>query len=185
MRIIEIVPEQIITRSIVAEARIEDGRVVSDPDRDLLKIAVVDRHSGTGRTAAAFVKGLGLKQGAIASSVAHDAHNIIVAGVGDSDMSAAVETIVKMAGGLAVVSEGRLLARLALPIAGLMSEAPLDEVAAELGRLIVATHFLGSPLGDPFMTLSFLALPVIPALKLTDRGLVDVEKFQIVPLFVE
>jgi adenine deaminase len=185
MRVIEIVPEQIITRSIVAEARIQDGRVVSDPDRDLLKIAVVDRHSGTGRTAAAFVKGLGLKQGAIASSVAHDAHNIIVAGVGDSDMSAAVETIVKMAGGLAVVSEGRLLAQLALPIAGLMSEAPLYEVAAGLGRLITATHFLGSPLGDPFMTLSFLALPVIPALKLTDRGLVDVEKFQIVPLFVE
>ena len=185
VRVIEIVPEQIITRSIVTEARIEDGRAVSDPGRDLLKIAVVDRHSGTGRTAAAFVKGLGLKQGAIASSVAHDAHNIIVAGVGDRDMSAAVETIVKMAGGLAVVSDGRLLAQLALPIAGLMSEAPLAEVAAGLDRLIAATHFLGSPLGDPFMTLSFLALPVIPALKLTDRGLVDVEKFQIVPLFVE
>jgi adenine deaminase len=185
VRVIEIVPGQIITRSIVAEARIEDGRVVSDPSRDLLKIAVVDRHSGTGRTAAAFVKGLGLRQGAIASSVAHDAHNIIVAGVGDHDLSAAVERVVKMAGGLAVVADGRLLAELALPIAGLMSEAPLAEVAGGLDRLIAAARSLGSPLGDPFMTLSFLALPVIPALKLTDRGLVDVAKFQIVPLFIE
>jgi adenine deaminase len=185
VRVIEIVPDQIVTRSTVAEARIEDGRAVSDPVRDLLKIAVVDRHSGSGRTAAAFVKGLGLKQGAIASSVAHDAHNIIVAGVGDRDMSAAVEAIVKMAGGLAAVSEGRLLAQLALPIAGLMSEAPLAEVAAGLDRLIAAAQSLGSPLKDPFMTLSFMALPVIPALKLTDRGLVDVEKFKIVPLFIE
>ena len=185
VRVIEIVPGQIITRSIVAEARIEDGQAVSDPSRDLLKIAVVDRHSGTGRIAAAFVKGLGLKRGAIASSVAHDAHNIIVTGVDDRDMSAAVEKVVKMAGGLAVVSDGRLLAELALPIAGLMSEAPLAEVAGGLDRLIAAAHSLGSPLNDPFMTLSFLALPVIPALKLTDQGLVDVEKFQIVPLFVE
>ena len=185
VRVIEIVPGQIITRSVVARARIENGLAVSDPGRDLLKIAVVDRHSGTGRTAAAFVKGLGLKQGAIASSVAHDSHNIIVAGVGDSDMSAAVERVVKMAGGLAVVAEGRLLAELALPIAGLMSEAPLAEVAAHLDRLTAAARSLGSPLNDPFMTLSFLALPVIPALKLTDRGLVDVEKFEIVPVFVE
>jgi adenine deaminase len=117
--------------------------------------------------------------------VAHDAHNIVVAGVGDSDMSAAVERVVQMAGGLAVVAGGRLLAELALPIAGLMSEAPLAEVAAQLDRLTAAAHGLGSPLNDPFMTLSFLALPVIPALKLTDRGLVDVEKFQIVPLFIE
>jgi adenine deaminase len=185
VRIIEIVPDQIVTRSTVAEARVEDGRAVSDPVRDLLKIAVIDRHSGTGRTAAAFVKGLGLKRGAIASSVAHDAHNIIVAGVGDRDMSAAVETIVKMAGGLAVVADGRLLEDLALPIAGLMSQAPLAEVAAGLDRLIAAAQSLGSPLKDPFMTLSFMALPVIPALKLTDRGLVDVEKFKIVPLFTE
>ena len=149
------------------------------------KIAVLDRHSGTGRIAAAFVKGLGLKRGAIASSVAHDAHNIIVAGVGDHDMSAAVERVIKMAGGLAVAADGRLLAELALPIAGLMSEAPLAEVAAHLDRLTAAARSLGSPLNDPFMTLSFLALPVIPALKLTDRGLVDVEKFQIAPLFIE
>jgi adenine deaminase len=185
VRVIEIVPDQIVTRSTVAEARVEDSRAVSDPVRDLLKIAVIDRHSGTGRTAAAFVKGLGLKRGAIASSVAHDAHNIIVAGVGDRDMSAAVETIVKMAGGLAVVADGRLLEDLALPIAGLMSQAPLAEVAAGLDRLIAAAQSLGSPLKDPFMTLSFMALPVIPALKLTDRGLVDVEKFKIVPLFTE
>jgi adenine deaminase len=185
VRVIEIVPGQIITRSVVASALIENGRAVSDPGRDLLKIAVVERHSGTGRKAVAFLRGLGLKRGAIASSVAHDAHNIIVAGVGDSDMKAAVERVVKMAGGLAVAAEGRLLAELALPIAGLMSEAPLAEVAAGLDRLIAAARSLGSPLDDPFMTLSFLALPVIPVLKLTDRGLVDVEKFEIVPLFIE
>ncbi|MDZ7581253.1 MAG: adenine deaminase [Deltaproteobacteria bacterium] len=185
VRVIEIVPDQIVTRAGVAEARIEAGRAVSDPSRDLLKIAVVERHSGAGRSAAAFVRGLGLKRGAVASSVAHDAHNIIVAGVSDRDMSAAVETVVKMGGGLAVVADGRLLAELALPIAGLMSASPLAEVAGKLDRLTAAARSLGSPLNDPFMTLSFLALPVIPALKLTDRGLVDVEKFEIVQLFVE
>ncbi len=158
---------------------------MSDPSRDLLKIAVVERHSGAGRSAAAFVRGLGLKRGAVASSVAHDAHNIIVAGVSDRDMSSAVETVVKMGGGLAVVADGRHLAELALPIAGLMSASPLAEVAGKLDRLTAAARSLGSPLNDPFMTLSFLALPVIPALKLTDRGLVDVEKFEIVQLFVE
>ncbi|MFZ0611446.1 MAG: adenine deaminase [Desulfobacterales bacterium] len=185
VRVIEIVPGQIVTGSRVADARIENGQAVADTDRDLLKLAVVDRHSGSGRMTAAFLRGLGLKRGAIASSVAHDAHNIIVAGAGDRDMTIAVERIVAMAGGLTVVNDGRVLAELALPVAGLMAEAPLPEVAAALERLTAAARSLGSLLKDPFMTLSFLALPVIPALKLTDRGLVDVEKFDIVPLFVE
>ncbi len=185
VRVIEIVPGQIVTGSRVADARIEDGQAVADPGRDLLKLAVVDRHSGSGRMAAAFVSGLGLRQGAIASSVAHDAHNIIVAGTGDRDMAIAVERIVALAGGLTVAAGGRILAELALPVAGLMAEAPLPEVAAALAQLTAAARSLGSPLEDPFMTLSFLALPVIPALKLTDQGLVDVEKFRIVPLFIK
>jgi adenine deaminase len=185
MRVIDIVPGQIVTAAGLAEARIEDDRAVSDPQRDLLKIAVVERYSGAGRTAVAFVRGLGLKRGALASSVAHDAHNIIVAGADDQDMAAAVRTVVEMGGGLAVAADGRLLADLALTIAGLMSDAPLPAIAADLDRVTAAARSLGSPLEDPFMTLSFMALPVIPALKLTDRGLVDVEKFRIVPLFVD
>ncbi|MFZ0133767.1 MAG: adenine deaminase [Desulfobacterales bacterium] len=185
VRVIEIVPGQIVTGSRVADARIENGQAVADPDRDLLKLAVVDRHSGSGRMAVAFLSGLGLRNGAIASSVAHDAHNIIVAGADDRDMTIAVGRIVQMGGGLAVAAGGHVLAELALPVAGLMAEAPLPEVAAKLERLTAAARSLGSPLKDPFMTLSFLALPVIPALKLTDRGLVDVEKFEVVPLFVE
>lgn len=185
VRVIEIVPGQIVTGSRVADARIENGQAVADTDRDLLKLAVVDRHSGRGRMAVAFVRGLGLEKGAIASSVAHDAHNIIVAGAGDRDMTVAVGRIVEMGGGLAVAAGGRVLAELALPVAGLMAEAPLPEVAAALERLTAAARSLGSLLKDPFMTLSFLALPVIPALKLTDRGLVDVEKFEVVPLFLE
>lgn len=184
-RLIEVVPDQIVTRATLTDIRIEAGLAVADPARDILKIAVVDRHSGNGRTAVGFIRGLGFQRGAIASSVAHDAHNIIVAGVDDQDMQIALTTVAASAGGLAVVADGNLLAQLALPIAGLMSPEPLEEVCRGLNRLLAAARKLGSRLRDPFMTLSFMALPVIPALKITDRGLVDVEKFAIVPLFIE
>ena len=147
-------------------------------------MAVVERHSGSGNIGKGFVKGFGLKHGALASSVAHDSHNIIVVGTTDADMRAAVEAVVKMGGGLAAVSDTHILAELALPVAGLMSLEPVRSVRDQLDRLIEVAHDMGTTLKDPFMTLSFLALPVIPELKLTDIGLVDVNKFEVVPLFV-
>jgi adenine deaminase len=184
IRAIEIIPGQIITRQSIEAAPVVDGRVVSDPERDLLKIAVIERHRGTGRTGIGVVKGIGLLRGAIASSVAHDAHNIIVVGATDTDMLAAVRHVIDMQGGLAVAADGKILASLALPIAGLMSPQPVRWIQEQLTALTRAAGELGISLADPFMTLSFLALPVIPELKITDMGLVDVNRFEPVDLFL-
>ena len=184
-RVMEIVPDQIVTRQQVLSIRQENGRAVSDPASDILKIAVAERHQGTGNMGTGFVKGFGLKKGALASSVAHDSHNIVAVGADDADMRAAVRHVVNMEGGLCVVCDQEVRADLALPIAGLMATEPLDAVRAQMGQLIRAAHDLGSNLPDPFMTLSFLALPVIPELKITDRGLFDVGRFCHVPVFIE
>ena len=185
IRVIEIVPDQIITRQVIMNAPVSDNLAVSDPRQDLLKIAVVERHRGSGNVGMGFVKGMGIKRGALASSVAHDSHNIIVVGNNDSDMLTAVCWLVEIGGGLAAVCDGEIKAGLALPIAGLMSDQPMDKVCSELRALIKAAHDMGTPLKNPFMTLSFLALPVIPSLKITDRGLVDVKRFEFVPLFID
>ena len=184
VRVIEIVPEQVITHQRIEEITVKNKQAVSDPSKDLLKMAVVERHSGSGNIGKGFVKGFGLKHGALASSVAHDSHNIIVVGTTDEDMRAALEAVVNMGGGLAAVSDTNVRAELALPVAGLMSLEPVQRVRDQLDNLIGVAHDMGTPLKDPFMTLSFLALPVIPELKLTDIGLVDVNKFEVVPLFV-
>lgn len=184
IRVIEIVPNQIITGSTIAAPTVFEDAAISDIDRDILKIAAVERHSGLGNIGKGFVRGFGLKKGAIASSVAHDSHNILVVGTTDEDMKAAVKTIVLMGGGLAVVSGGLPIAKLSLPIAGLMSPEPVHVIRDHLDRLLASAREIGSTLQNPFMTLSFLSLPVIPELKITDKGLVDVRRFQIVPLFV-
>jgi adenine deaminase len=184
VRVIDVVPDQILTRQAIEPAPIERNRLVSEPSRDLLKIAVIERHCGSGRIGLGLVRGLGLRRGALASSVAHDSHNIIVVGVQDEDLRAAAAEVVAMGGGLAAAADGRILARLPLPVAGLMSLEPIHVVNGCLKSLTQAARELGSPLKDPFMTLSFLALPVIPELKITDRGLVDVSRFEIVSLFV-
>ena len=184
IRVIEIVPDQVITKQDIAEISLADGLAVSDPSRDLLKIAVIERHQNSGKIGKAFVQGLGIKKGAIASSVAHDSHNIIVVGTSDADMQAALKTVVEMNGGLVAVVDNKPVATLALPIAGLMSLEPVQKIREQMDQLIKASQNLGSALKDPYMTLSFLALPVIPELKLTDMGLVDVEQFKVVPLFV-
>ena len=184
IRVMEIIPDQLITRHSVEQAPLSGDQVVSDPSRDLLKIAVVERHTGTGNMGRAFVRGLGLKHGALASSVAHDSHNIIIVGTNDRDMRKALETIILMGGGLAAVSDAKTLASLPLPVAGLMSLDPVQTVKNQIDDLIAIAHEMGSELKDPFMTLSFLALPVIPELKITDKGLVDVNKFEVVSLFV-
>jgi adenine deaminase len=183
IRVIEVVPDQIITRAGTAEALIVDGAAIADPSRDLLKIALIERHTGSGRVGLGFVRGFGLASGALASSVAHDAHNLIVVGVDDEAMRAAVLHVQEMQGGLVALS-GSEVVRLPLPIAGLMSDQPLLQVAGSLRDLLAAARRLGCPLADPFMTLSFMALSVVPALKLTDRGLLDVERFELVPLFI-
>ncbi len=183
-RVIELIPNQIITGQSIVEVAVSDHFAVSDIQRDILKLAVIERHKGTGNTGKAFVKGFGLKQGALASSVAHDSHNIIIVGTNDEDMKTALGAVVKMGGGLAAACNGKILAGLPLPIAGLMSLHPVKTIKEKLDNLIDISRKFGSYLNDPFMTLSFLALPVIPELKITDKGLVDVAKFRIVPLFV-
>jgi adenine deaminase len=182
-RVIGVIPHQIVTRALRLSPKIEGGKVVSDTVRDILKMAVVERHKGTGNVGLGLVQGFGLARGAIATSVAHDSHNIAVVGVTDGDMLAAVLAVKQMGGGLAAVAEGKVQASLALPVAGLLSEASLQDVARGMGSCIAAATEMGCRLDDPFMTLSFLCLPVIPELKLTDRGLVDVGEFGFVPLF--
>jgi adenine deaminase len=180
--VIGIVPDQIVTDSLVEEPTIVDGNAVADPSRDLAKIAVIERHLGTGRIGLGFVRGLGLRNGALASTVAHDAHNIVVVGVDDADMKRAVERLAELGGGIVVVAGGEIRAELPLPIAGLLSEARLADVVNASRACAEAAAELGCALAAPFQTLSFLALSVIPKLKITDRGLVDVDRFELVPL---
>ncbi len=184
-RVVGVIPDQIVTEGLSLEVKVEDGLAVADVERDILKIAVIERHQGTGNTGLGFVKGFGLKRGAIASSVGHDSHNLIVVGANDADMMAAARAVADMGGGLAAVENGAVRACLPLPIAGLMSDQPLEVVREEMDELLAVAQEMGSQLHDPFMTMSFLALPVIPALKLTDKGLVDVNRFEFVPLFEE
>lgn len=184
-RVIGIIPDQIITKSLVCKVKAIGGKVVADTGEDILKMAVVERHKATGNVGIGLVQGFGLKVGAIATSVAHDSHNIAVAGISSEDMLAAVLAIKEMNGGLVVVKEGKVRARLALPVAGLLSEMYMRDVADGIDDCIDAAKEQGCKLKDPFMTLSFLCLPVIPELKLTDRGLVDVKEFKFVPLFME
>ena len=185
IRVIGVRPDQLITDSLELEPLVRDGYVVSDPNRDILKMIVIERHGASGRVGIGFVKGFGLKRGAIAGTFAHDHHNIVAIGCMDAPMWAAALSIAIWGGGMCVVDrldEG--LVTLPLPVAGLMSDQPIDEVAENYRRLLAAAHQLGSTLRDPFMAMSFMALEVIPSLKLTDKGLVDVESFRHVDLFV-
>jgi adenine deaminase len=185
IRVIGIVPDQVVTEQLVDVPKVVDGAAVADPDRDLLKLAVIERHRATGNVGLGFVRGFGLKRGAIAGSVAHDAHNLSVAGCDDTSMMTAAHAIEAMGGGLVAAAGDEVLASLPLPIAGLMSDQPLEAVQRQMEQLVSAAHDLGSELHDPYMALGFLALEVIPALKLTDQGLVDVDKFDFVPLWVD
>lgn len=173
VRVIGVVPGQILTRALTLAPTVRDGQVVADPDRDIAKLVVMERHGRTGGVGVGLVQGLGLKRGAIASTVAHDAHNVIVAGVSDADIIAAAQAVASTGGGFAAVADGQLLAGLALPVGGLMSQHSLPEVVEGLDRLEESVRGLGVSIPAPFMTVSFLALSVIPELKLTDQGYVD------------
>jgi adenine deaminase len=181
-RVIGVVPGQVLTRALLETPSAEDGLAVADPSRDLLKPAVVGRHPGRATQAVARV--LGLERGALASSVAHDHHNVMLTGTDDADMLLAGREVGRLGGGFVVAAEGEVLASVALPIAGLMSPAPFAEVRTRYDRVLEAARSLGCHLDDPFMTLSFLGLCVIPELKLTDKGLVDVARFELVSPFV-
>jgi adenine deaminase len=181
-RVIGVVPGQIVTDALVAEPPVRAGEALADTTQDLAKIAVVERHLGTGRVGLGFVRGFGLQRGAIASSVAHDAHNMVVVGMNDASMAAAVRRLANRGGGIVVVDGAEVLAELQLPVAGLLSDAPFEEVVEQSHALTAAARELGCTLDAPFQHLSFLALSVIPSLKLTDRGLVDVDRFQLVEL---
>ena len=184
IRVIGSRPDQLLTEHLTLEVTVIDGWAISDASRDLLKMAVVERHRCTGNVGLGFIQGMGLRRGAIAGTVAHDHHNLVAVGADDASMHTAMRAAAAAGGGLAVADGDRVLARLSLPVAGLMSDRPVSEVRAGYDGLLAAARSLGSPLHDPFMALSFMALEVIPSLKLTDRGLVDLDRFALVDLFV-
>ena len=182
VRVIGLLPEQVVTEHLLEEPTVADGAVVADPDRDLVAIAVLERHLGTGRIGRGLVGGTGLRRGALASTVSHDAHNVVVVGVAPEDMAAAVNRLAELGGGIVAVADGSVRAELALPVAGLLAEAPLADVVRASRACNEAARELGWTGATPFLTLSFLGLSVIPHLKITDRGLVDVDRFRLVPL---
>src|SRR5581483_10974386 len=161
-RVIGLVPGQIVTESLVDEPPMRAGEALADPSRDLAKIAVIERHLGTGRTGLGFVRGFGLQRGALASTVAHDAHNVVVVGMNDASMAAAVRRLANIGGGIVAVDGARVVAGLPLPVAGLLSDAPLEEVVARSRAIVAAARELGCTVEAPFQLLSFLALSVIP-----------------------
>ena len=184
VRVIEIVPEQLTTLAREVEPTVRDGAVVADPERDLAKIVVIERHHATGRVGRGLVTGFGLRRGAFASTVAHDAHNVVAVGADDASLLTCARRLQEMGGGIVVATGDEVRGELALPVAGLLSSEPVEEVVARLEQLHGLLRELGVRVEAPFMTLSFLALSVIPALKITDRGLVDVDRFELVPLGV-
>jgi adenine deaminase len=184
VRVIEIVPEQLITLAKEVAPAVSGGAVVADPGRDLAKIVVIERHHATGRVGRGLVTGFGLTAGAFASTVAHDAHNVVAVGVDDESLLACAHRLQEIGGGIVVAAGGEVRGELALPVAGLLSTEPVEDVVAALERLHALLRDLGVSVEAPFMTLSFLALSVIPSLKITDRGLVDVDRFELVPLGV-
>jgi adenine deaminase len=185
IRVIRVIPAQLLTGSDALEPCLRDGHLVADPERDLVKIAVIERHHASGRIGLGFATKVGLKRGAFASTVAHDAHNVIVLGADDRDMAACAIRLAEIGGGIVIADGGRVVEELPLPVAGLMSDRPLAEVHQRLRSMEQRLASMGVKISSPFMTLSFLALSVIPELKITDRGLVDVNRFELVPLAVE
>jgi adenine deaminase len=181
-RVIGLIPAQVVTDALVREPTVLDGLACADPEVDLVKIAVIERHLATGRIGLGFVAGSGLERGALASTVAHDAHNLVVVGMSDDEMTIAAEHLARIGGGIVVVDRNTVIADCPLPVAGLLSDAPLEQVIAQSRACNEAAATLGWSGATPFLTLAFLALSVIPHLKITDRGLVDVDRFELVSL---
>ena len=183
IKVINVIENQLITTKSIKKAKSENGFIVSDIDNDILKIAVIERHLASGNIGLGFVRGFGLKSGAIASTVAHDSHNMIIVGTNDEDMYLAAVELVKSQGGKVVVENGKVLAKLELPIAGLMSNKPAEKVISQLKTLNEAVSQIHCKISDPFMSMAFLSLAVIPELKITDKGLIDVCSFEQTSLY--
>src|SRR5438309_5905799 len=185
VRVIKVIPGQLLTATDVVQPMVRGGAIVADPARDLVKIAVLERHHASGRIGLGFATNVGLKRGAFASTVAHDAHNVVMLGVDDADMAACACRLAEIGGGIVIADGGRVVEELPLPVAGLMSDQPLAHVYERLKSMERRLQEMGVTMESPFMTLSFLALSVIRELKITDRGLVDVNRFELVPLGIE
>ena len=184
-RVIEIIPNHVGNVERLIDLSVTDGCVEADPERDIMKMAVFERHHATGTVGRGFVKGFGFKKGAMAQTVAHDAHNLLVAGTNDADMALAANALIECGGGLCAVADGKVLARVPLPIAGLMNDLPVEEMAALVGKLSDAWREMGCAINSPYMTMALIPLACLPELRLTNRGLVDCRAFRFVDLFVE
>ena len=184
-RVIEVIPARVGSVERHVRLKVTDGLVQSDPKQDVLKTAVFERHHATGKAGFGFVRGFGIRCGAMASTVAHDAHNLLVIGTNDEDMALAANTLIQSEGGMAVVRNGEVLGTVPLPIAGLMNDRPVEEMAALVEHLEGAWKKIGCDMVSPFMTMALISLACLPELRLTDRGLVDCSSFCFVPLFVE
>lgn len=183
-RVIQVQEASVLTKEVIMDVPVSAGKARADPEADLAKVAVIERHRGTGRGSVGFVTGFGFRRGAVASTVAHDSHNLLVMGVSDEDMARAANVLREVGGGMVVVADGEVLGLVELPIAGLLSDEPVERVAEEVRRLAEAWRALGCEMVYPFMTMALLALPVIPELRITDKGLIDVNSFSKVDLFV-
>ena len=183
-RVIEIIPNRVGNYERIMDLKAEDGCVAADPDNDVMKLAVIERHHSTGTKGLGFVRGFGFKKGAMAQTVAHDAHNLLVAGTNDEDMALAANTLIECGGGMCAVADGKVLALVPLPIAGIMSDLPVEEVAELISRLDTAWKEMGCVINSPYMTMALMALACLPELRLTNRGLVDCRTFEFIDLFV-
>lgn len=185
VRVIRIVPERVFNEEIHLTLPVRSGCIEADPDQDVLKAAVFDRHTGSGQIGHGFVQGFGIRHGAMASTVAHDAHNLLVLGSNDDDMRLAANTLIASGGGMCIVADGQVLGHVALPIAGLMCERPAEAIAADVAAMEAQWQRLGADMASPFMTMALISLACLPDLRLTDRGLVDCNRFSFVPLELE
>lgn len=185
VRVIRIVPERVFNEEIHLTLPVRSGCIEADPAQDVLKAAVFDRHTGSGQIGHGFVQGFGIRHGAMASTVAHDAHNLLVLGSNDDDMRLAANTLIASGGGMCIVADGQVLGHVALPIAGLMCERPAEAIAADVAAMEAQWQRLGADMASPFMTMALISLACLPDLRLTDRGLVDCNRFSFVPLELE
>ena len=184
-RVIEIIPNHVGNYERLIDMKIRDGLVEADPGNDILKMAVFERHHETGTAGFGFVKGFGFRKGAMAQTVAHDAHNLLVAGTNDADMALAANTLIECGGGLCAVADGKVLALVPLPIAGLMNDLPVEQMAGLVGKLSDAWAEMGCAINSPYMTMALIPLACLPELRLTNRGLVDCRVFSFADLFAE
>ena len=184
-RVIEIIPNRVGNFERIMELKVKDGCIEADPERDIMKMAVFERHHETGTKGCGFLKGFGFKKGAMAQTVSHDAHNLLVAGTNDEDMALAANTLIECGGGMCAVADGKVLALVPLPIAGLMNDLPVEEMADLISKLDAAWKEMGCVINSPYMTMALIPLACLPELRLTNRGLVDCTTFRFVDLFAE